>query len=306
MIEVSSLIAEGSERLVSAELPGKGWGYRSRGQFFVEPTCWALLAMLSNEGTKVPGALETLLTARHPSGAFGITAGDPDPSWVTSVAVLALVSLGRPEEARAAGAYLERWKAPPEGKPLSEKEIEASEAIYETNARIPAWPWLGDTSPWVEPTALACLALRALGRERDDARVADGIRYLTNRACKRGGWNYGTPVVFGSVLEPLAIPTAKGVLALMLCAPGAEVSGLIERSLEELERVLRGNASRRAQAWGALAFGVAGEREKARAHAVRAVDTEDGRGRWDGRIDTVALTVLGLRAADGHLPGCLR
>ena len=63
------------------------------------------------------------------------------------------------------------------------------------------WPWVEGTHSWVEPTAMAILALDREGFG-DHPRVAEGIRVVLNRALAHGGWNYGNTSVFGRQLRP--------------------------------------------------------------------------------------------------------
>ena len=80
---------------------------------------------------------------------------------------------------------------------------------------LQGWPWIDGTFSWVEPTALAVIALkrhRALPGAQ--ARIAEGQRLLLDRACRVGGWNYGNANALGRQLEPHTPPTALALMAL--------------------------------------------------------------------------------------------
>jgi hypothetical protein len=82
---------------------------------------------------------------------------------------------------------------------------------------LAAWSWIDGTTSWVEPTAW-CLLLLKQRREtisRTHAeRIEIGERFLLDRACAVGGWNYGNPNVYGTDLIPHVPTTALGLLAM--------------------------------------------------------------------------------------------
>jgi hypothetical protein len=119
-----------------------------------------------------------------------------------------------------------------------------------------------------------------------------------------GGWNYGNPYFFDDPLPPVTLPTAKALLALLLCGAPPK-SDLVRRSTITLSRLLENNPSRKAHAWGGLVFAALGDLAGAENHARAAVNSADGRGPWGGGPDLNALAVLALRAASGDAPACI-
>ncbi len=81
------------------------------------------------------------------------------------------------------------------------------------NAASIGWPWVEETHSWLEPTALAVLALCREGLA-DHPRVKSGVDLILDRALKGGGWNYGNSSVFGRDLRPQPGPTGLALLAL--------------------------------------------------------------------------------------------
>jgi len=65
----------------------------------------------------------------------------------------------------------------------------------------------------VEPTAWACLALRAAGHGQHP-RVQEGLKLLLDRAFDHGGANYGSRVILGKQTEPIPANTAILLIAL--------------------------------------------------------------------------------------------
>ncbi len=278
---------------------------------FVESTALALLALApdleqwatTDAHPAWTRSLETLASLQHPRGFFGTIRGDTEPSWATSPALLALLAHGRAEPAAAAGRWLADWRAPE--KPFTEEFREQMRKLLRIDAAIGGWPWqAGEAFATVEPTALAAIALSAWNGAGAQARIDEARRYLADRACRDGGWNYGNPYVYDNALSPITLPTAKALLAARLCGEPAQ-GPLVSPGAESLSRLLEANPSRKAHAWGALAFASLGDRARAVAHAEAAIDPGDGRGRWGGSPDATALTVLALRAAAGRAPLCL-
>jgi hypothetical protein len=310
MMADGAALEEGMRRLEQAALAGGGWGYHVGGQLFVEPTALALLAFAPRRPASHPApapivrqSLEALVACQRTDGFFGTNREDPDPSWSTAPALLALVAYGRSANAAPAGEWLARWQVP--DRPPTEEARREVEKLLRIDLALPGWPWqAGEGFATVEPTSLAAIALRAWGGRSAAPRVEGALRYLADRACPSGGWNYGNPYFFADELPPVTLPTAKALLALLLCgeSPG---SALVARSAAALTRLLQSNPSRKAHAWGALVFAALGDRPRARVHADAAADSSDGRGPWGGGPDANALAVLAMRASSGEAPACL-
>src|SRR5262249_9989037 len=104
------------------------------------------------------------------------------------------------------------WLLAEKGQPIP-SEAASEGSIVGHDPSLIGWPWIDGTHSWMEPTALAILAL---GREglAAHARVAEGVRLLYDRALPHGGWNYGNRSVFGRELRPQPGPTGLALLAL--------------------------------------------------------------------------------------------
>jgi len=301
----AELIEGGLSRLGKLALPKGGFGYREHGQAFVEPTALALLALSSREASTerplVRDTLAALSSWQHPDGSFGSFPGDPDPSWATSPALLALIA-HRGARTDDAGRWLASWFAPEP--PLSAEQAASVKRLMKIDVTIRGWPWQsGEMFATVEPTALGAITLRSWKGEGAAARIAMSLEYLANRECSGGGWNYGNPAFFDSVMKPITLPTAKGLLASVLCG-SAKTKPMIERGARALSALLEANPSRKAHAWGALAFAALGDGERAARHAELSVDPGDGYGPFGAGADTTALAVLALRGTIGVAPPC--
>ena len=90
--------------------------------------------------------------------------------------------------------------------------------VHGHDTSIVGWPWTSGTHSWVEPTALAVLALRREGLGTH-VRVQEGIRLLRDRAIVTGGWNCGNKSTYGRALRPYPATTGLALLALAQTGP---------------------------------------------------------------------------------------
>jgi uncharacterized protein (DUF362 family) len=199
-------VLDALRRVVSAD---GGWGYRPDQPAHLEPTCLALLAL----GTETPpdsaaisAALNAIQAHAQPDASYRLTRGRPQAAWPTALVLFARVRLKHPAS---------------ELKPIADRlltiegkvvRIDTSDA-GDIDAGLLGWPWAEDTFSWVEPTAWACLALRAAG-QGNHPRVQEGLRLLLDRAFDQGGANYGSRVILGKQTEPIPGSTAILLLAL--------------------------------------------------------------------------------------------
>jgi hypothetical protein len=157
---------------------------------------------------------------------------------------------------------------------------------------LPGQAWFGETSAWVEPTAMAALARLAPPVEEADGGEAvrqEVRRFLEDRRIESGGWNYGNPFAFGSHLLPLVIPTAKAALAMARAgAPRPEAS------LAVMLRLLEDSPSRLSRGWAALALQAWGDARSAEVVAAATAPPEPG-----DAVDALALGLLSARRQEG-------
>ena len=172
---------------------------------------------------------------------------DADSGWMTAWAVLALAQSPDTQSAVARGA---QWLIATEG--LRVMDAPSRAVIYqrlEIDSTLRGWPWQPGDAAWVHPTALAMLALGALGKS-NDARIADGQVYLFDRALASGGWNIGNPEMLGKTVPATIQDTAMTLLALH--AVGTSPSELHVSSA----LVFLNNAVARAKTAAELAWGI--------------------------------------------------
>jgi hypothetical protein len=73
--------------LEGAQNPDGGWGYAPGRQSWLEPTCYALLALHVRNGPAFAAGWERMRAAQLPSGAWPATPGMREGHWVTALAV---------------------------------------------------------------------------------------------------------------------------------------------------------------------------------------------------------------------------
>ena len=239
---------EGARRGLLSLADGGGWGYRRGGPTAVEATALAALGLIAtdreakgNASAHAERAADRLAGLRRPDGSLGPTSAIPSPGWATPFAMLLWRALGSHEDARRSAAgwlIAERVDAPPR----------STDGPSGHDTSIPGWPWVEGTHSWVEPTALALLALGRDGAD-DRPRVVEGRRVLRDRMLRAGGWNYGNTVVFGHALRPHPAPTGLALLA--MAASGAD-PGAVGPSLAYLRSALPSVRAAASLGWGLL------------------------------------------------------
>ncbi len=230
---------------------GDAWGYRRGGPAAVEATALAAIGLLATDrdgGSRALAlrAADQLARLRRPDGSLGVTADLPTPGWATPFASILWQVLGshQADRRRAADWLLgERVDTPP--RPADPRPI----AGHDTS--IPGWPWVEGTHSWIEPTALALLALAREGRA-GYPRAVDGVRLLRDRAIATGGWNYGNTAVFGRSLRPQPAPTGLRSLPSPSPASGRKDGAIVEPALAYLREALPTIRAPASLAWGLL------------------------------------------------------
>lgn len=203
--------AAARERLSAQREKQDGWAYRTGGEPHVEPTVFACLALLASDDADQSRALvvesaDWLSVIQQPNGSVGVSASQPKPQWTTSHALLLWNALGGySDERKWAAAWLLNQRG------STEPKAPNNPVGHDTS--IAGWSWAEGTHSWVEPTSMACMAMRRDG-QGSNPRVREGLRLLRDRAISTGGWNYGNNVVFGRTLRPQPAPTGMALTAL--------------------------------------------------------------------------------------------
>ncbi len=185
-----------------------------------EPTALLAMALLAHRAADpaVRRACAWLMARQRADGFFAASAAHGDRSWTTPLAALALHRAGSADPAVQAAATA-LLAAP------VHTFLNTTPWLYATDTSIPGWPWTMADVGFVEPTAMAMIFLKALGRG-SETRVRQGAALLRDRALPGGGWNYGEAVVLGEPMYPAIVPTALALLALADEADGTTQAAL--------------------------------------------------------------------------------
>lgn len=269
------------------------WSYAPAAAAAAEPAALATLA-LAGHG-RLADALRAgqwLAEAQCRDGSLGVTENQPEPGWPTGLAVLAWQALAGASDFSAHGATDRAigWLLSLEGK-TAPREPGGHDST------LVAWPWVAGTHSWVEPTAIALLALRSCGMITHP-RAQLAARVLLDRLLPDGGCNYGNTVVLGQTLRPHVEPTAWAMLALggLRLDDGSAEQERWHKSLDYLQSSVDAAASR-ALSLALLALNANG-REIAAANRLLA-SKADRLGRFSNNhvyVALIALAALGERA----------
>jgi len=145
-----------------------GWGYKSGGMSYVEPTAAVLLALTSQDQAADLNSrgIDYLVRLQHADGGWGIAALDDESGWMTAWAVWALARVKNAAAARGA-----EWLLRTEGiRVTTADEVARIKQILKIDPTLTGWPWQVGDGAWIFPTALALSALArsqlALAEER--------------------------------------------------------------------------------------------------------------------------------------------
>ena len=232
--------------LLSAQNRDGGWGFRQGSESRVEPTCWALQALL-NEGLDSNGdacrrALDFLRTTQLPDGSWPFAAGQKAGVSATALASWALLADGNSHQAVSAGLSWLMQDSPRDSARWRRwlRRLSPARHYSREKGAYKGWGWNPGTSSWVEPTAVVLIVLDRCPKQLLPAganqRRQSAEAMLYDRMCPGGGWNCGDPLVYGVAGKPLVIPTAWALLALRSSPQRSE--NLV--GLDWLERAVSG------------------------------------------------------------------
>jgi hypothetical protein len=205
---------------------------RPGGRFQADATAWAIL-VLYGAGDEDMFALDVhrrrLMQEQSNDGRVSIDQEHPDSYWPTALAIIAwhnsLLSMNAKQRAvqfllEAGGVHSPRRSNDPSG--------------HDTSIR--GWPWVSGTHSWIEPTALAVIALKNAGHGQH-GRTREAVRMIANRQLPHGGWNYGNTVVFGRELHPMPESTGAALLGLAGEAERTTVARSLDYLHGEIDRL---------------------------------------------------------------------
>lgn len=243
---MQSWVITARDRLLELRGSEPGWGYRRESEPATEPTVLAALGLLASDGQSSAASVTTnaarwLISIQRSDGAVGVSFKLQTPEWPTSYALLLWQATGSSTTPVTRGCH---WLLQHKGVTFPNPK----DGALGHDTTIPGWSWVNDTYSWLEPTAMAVIALRRAGFQ-DHPRVRLGLAMINDRVIPEGGWNFGNNVTFGTSLRPKPAPTGMALVAL---ADGSEPTPAVEKSLDYLSRELVRVRSAESLGWGLL------------------------------------------------------
>ena len=242
--EIDFCIKQINERRLSTG----GFSENLHGLYRPDSTAWAVLALARNGDpvSYTDSGRSILATSQLKDGRIALP-GSPDAFWPTTIAVLAWHGASQFDQARdralkflieTNGTY---WRYNPKS-PLG----------HDTS--IKGWAWNGGMHSFVDPTAMALLALEITGHSEHE-RFRDGLNLLMNRQLPHGGWNYGNTFVYGKELRPFVDATGMALTALA----GHVSKEKVSVSLRYMQMEVEHSRTPLSLAWALFALGAWGE-----------------------------------------------
>ncbi len=220
------------------------WSYHADEPSASEPAAVTALALLSHGRLKEAlRPLDWLCSLQSAEGDIPATTEPNAAPWTTSWAVLGW-SVALEVEPRLADQYQPCIvRAVKALLSTSGRAGNSKDGLVQHNVQLRGWSWVPQTHSWVEPTALAILALVAAGVTKS-GRIDEAIELLLDRQLKCGGWNYGNSMVLDQELRPDPQPSGVATAALVT---RPELSEPMHRACRYLESQID-------VCWGAASF----------------------------------------------------
>jgi hypothetical protein len=215
------------------------------GRYRVDATCWAILALSGDPDSRylLSYARSRLAADQLPDGRVCISPDHPEAIWPTALAIFAWHQSPdhRDNQARAANFLINC---------SGTHSPRTADAPFAHDPSIKGWSWIADTHSWEEPTAIAMMALKIAGYGDHD-RVQEAVSLLLDRQLPKGGWNFGSTIIYDMELRPMPLNTG---LALNALRDQTDFK-TIKRSVAYLQSRVASLHSPRSLAWSLLGLG---------------------------------------------------
>ena len=279
----------GYQYILSAQNIDGGWGYFPNQPSIVEATS-SIVIMLKDhkdfQGSR-EHALKWLVDSQNNDGGWGIKSNDQESGWQTAWALIALKSsseYSRP--IRDAESWLMDFGLDT----LEENETDITiRRQFNIDTNLYGWPWQSGQASWIEPTAMTLLALRSSDNiPQDHERILEAVRYLDDRRCRGGGWNFGNPVMFNKDLPPRTHHTALCLLGLSQVAP----ERILDEDITTLNELLDDELRSLGIAMGILALKSLDQDSSILENKL--ISMQDPDGSWDRNTYFSAMALIAL------------
>jgi hypothetical protein len=253
------------------------------------------MALALGDHPEAGPAIRFVLGSQRTDGAWPAFQGDPEPSWLTALALSTLTVVNDVSDARERalnwlltergkeGHWLWRWKFK-----TADRNVRFDPDKY-------GWPWCPGAGSWVIPTAFSIVAIKQFTvcnrSGASEKRIRVGAEMLLDRACVGGGWNSGNSVVYGVPLAPHVEATAIALLALQDEPRGK----IVQASVSWLESRAADISAVSSLSWCVLTLFVYQRRIEELKHRLAAIVGDGSRIRDTA---TLATALLALRCGE--------
>jgi hypothetical protein len=241
--------------LISTQHMSGGWGYGTGQKPVVEPTAAVLLAIRNEPlaDNSFQRGISWILSCQHQDGGWGINEDDPESGWQTAWALTALRYSTQNQDSISRSV---EWMVTVGTLEITHEEFQGGGIPKRDNIGAFIWPWLPGQAGWIEPTAMAVLALEGLTKSPlADFRISAALNYFQQYRTVDGGWNVGNAGPLDTIVIPRAYPTALVLMALDRIAQ-SEIQTI---DLSALRQDLQRDPSILIQSSGLLALRTIGE-----------------------------------------------
>jgi hypothetical protein len=262
-----------------------GWSYYTGKNSSLEPTIYSVLA-LAKSGTEGERAaqrgLDWLASQTKSNGALSLP-GQKDDHWTTLLYLIPLVQLKAPQDQIT---KVTNWILEFQSKTIGKTEGN------NLDGTIVGWSWAMNTFGWVEPTSYGVLALK-LANHKEHNRVKEGVRFILDRVCTDGGWNYGNREVLGQLLTSYISTSAYALMALQN-EPSAEET--CKKGIAFIQKNIETNHSALNLSLAILSLDLFGQPTDGLLAHLSKRQLENGS--WRDNTHLTALSALAIRASN--------
>ncbi len=275
--------------IISTQDESGGWGYSAGRRPVVEPTAAVLLA-IRDEPLAVNSfsrGVSWLLSCQHKDGGWGINEDDPESGWQTAWALLALRYSTQNVDSISQAAD---WLTTVGTFEISREQFKQPEIPKNDSIEAFVWPWMPEQAGFVEPTAMAVLALQGINKSwLADIRINAASSYFQKNRTPDGGWSTGNEGPLDTLVRPRAYPTALVLVALtQIDQPAIQTI-----DLDALRQDLSRDPSILAQSSGGLALRTMGAEYESLIANIPKHQLQNGS--WDDNPFFTAWALMALR-----------
>jgi hypothetical protein len=275
--------------LTSAQNEAGGWGYSAGQKSVVEPTAAVLLAIRDEEKAidSFNKGISWLLSSQNQDGGWGIHENDPQSGWHTAWALIALKKSKPGIDSFIRGI---EWLSFVSTNLITEAEFKDQNLSFSDNVWARVWPWLPGQGSWIEPTALAVLALEgSVLSSVASIRMNAAIEYFRKNRTPVGGWDFGNAGPYETIVLPHAYRTSLVLLALSKVNPDE----IIPEDLSALSSEIKQDLSILSVSSGLLGLKTMGK-DDVDAYA-QIADNQLPNGSWNNNTFFTAWAMMALR-----------